>query len=63
MINVYKFFELGYLVIAVFFIIQAVLKFATNPKKAGFFLLFAIISIFMYFFKKWFRKNRFEKKK
>ncbi len=62
MMNVYKIFEIGYIAIAIFFIIQAILKFSTDPKKASLFLLFAIIAIFMYFFKRWFRKKRFEKK-
>lgn len=62
MMNVYKFFEIGYLLIAVFFIVQAILKFGSDPKKASLFILFAVIAVFMYFFKKWFRKNRFEKK-
>ena len=60
--KVYKIFEIGYLVIAVFFIVQAVLKFSTDSKRAYLFIFFAIIAVFMYFFKRWFRINRFEKK-
>jgi len=60
--NIYKVFEIGYIIIAIFFIIQAILKFSTDPKKASLFLLFAILAAFMYFFKRRFRKNRFEKK-
>ncbi len=63
MLNVYKFFEYGYLIIAVIFIIQAILRFSYDPKKAGLFILFAVFAVFMYFFKRWFRKNRFENKK
>lgn len=60
--NLWKFTEIAYLAIAVFFIVEAVLKYKTDFNKSMIFLAFAVVSILMYFFKKWFRKNRFEKR-
>jgi hypothetical protein len=58
--KLYKIFEYGYLVIALFFIVSGIMKFSTDSKKAMLFLFFGVIAIFMFFFKRWFRKNRFE---
>jgi preprotein translocase subunit YajC len=49
-----------YLGFAIFFTFEAVQIFSTNSKKAGLFMLFAIMAVFMFFFKRRFRKKRFE---
>jgi membrane protein implicated in regulation of membrane protease activity len=53
----YKIVELGYLIIAVIFVIETVLKWNSNREKAYLFLVFAILAVVMYFFKKRFRKK------
>ena len=55
-----KFFEIAYLIIAVVFIFETVMRWNSEPNKAYIFLAFALLAIFMYFFRKKFRK-RFEK--
>jgi hypothetical protein len=57
MLKIHKFFEIGYLIVAIIFIVEAFLKFSTDKRKAGIFAIFAIMAIFMYFFKKRFRKR------
>ncbi len=61
--KLYKFFEYGYLLIALFFIVSGIMKFSTDSKKTTLYLFFGVIAIFMFFFKRWFRKNRFENRK
>ena len=60
MAKYFKFFEIAYLVIAVVFIVETVLRWNSEPNKAYIFLAFAVLAIFMYFFRKKYRK-RFEK--
>ena len=60
MAKYFKFFEIAYLIIAIVFIIETVLRWNSEPNKAYIFLAFALLAIFMYFFRKKFRK-RFEK--
>lgn len=58
MINkVYKVVEYLYLVMAVFFILEAINNWNENPGRAYLFLSFVIISIFMFFFRRNFRKK------
>ena len=59
MAKYFKFFEIAYLVIAIVFIVETVLKWNSDRNKAYIFLAFAILAIFMYFFRKKYRK-RFE---
>lgn len=56
----FKFFEIAYLVIAVVFIVETVLRWNSEREKAYIFLAFSVLAIFMYFFRKRYRK-RFEK--
>tara|TARA_R110002073_G_scaffold279026_1_gene442808 strand:+ start:37650 stop:37856 length:207 start_codon:yes stop_codon:yes gene_type:complete len=58
----YKFIEIGYLIIAIVFIYEGVTKFNSEREKAYMFLLFAVLAVVMYFFKKRFRK-RFEERR
>jgi len=55
--RVFKIFEYGYLFIAVIFVIETVLNWNTNRERAYLFLGFSVLAIFMYFFKKRFRKR------
>jgi len=57
MAKYYKFFEYAYLVIAIVFIVETVLNWNTEPQKAYIFLAFSAVAIFMYFFRKKFRKK------
>ena len=55
--KVNRLFEIGYLVIAITFIINAITTISTNKTKALLFGAFAIMAIFMYFFKRNYRKK------
>ena len=46
----FKFFEIAYLVIAVVFIVETVLRWNSEREKAYIFLAFSVLAIFMYFF-------------
>lgn len=63
MLKVYKILEIGYLIIAIVFSINAVTTYTHNKNKALIMGVFAIMAIFMFFFKRNFRKKRFEDKK
>lgn len=60
MTKYFKFFEIAYLIIAIVFIVETVLRWNSEPNKAYIFLAFAVLAVFMYFFRKKYRK-RFEK--
>lgn len=53
----WKIFEYGYLVIAIVFIVETVLHWNIDREKAYLMLLFAVVAVFMYFFKRRFRKR------
>lgn len=53
----YKFIEYGYLIIAIFLMVETVLNWNPQPQKAYIYLAFSLLAIFMYFFKKNFRKK------
>ena len=57
MAKYFKFFEIAYLIIAVVFIIETILRWNSEPNKAYIFLAFSLLAIFMYFFRKKFRKK------
>ncbi|GGK40875.1 MULTISPECIES: hypothetical protein [Flavobacteriaceae] len=61
MSKIWKIFEYGYLIIAIVFIVETVLNWNLDREKAYLFLLFAVLAIFMYFFRKRFR-TRLEKR-
>jgi len=63
MLKVHKFFEIAYLVIGIILFVEAILVFGTNTKKALLYLFFAVLAIFMFFFKKKFREKRFGNQK
>ncbi|AMC10747.1 hypothetical protein Lupro_05605 [Lutibacter profundi] len=53
--KIWKIFEYGYLIIAIVFIIETIINWGTQ--KAYLLLLFSVLAIFMYFFRKRFRKK------
>ncbi len=55
--KIWKIFEYGYLFIAVVFIVETVLNWNTNRERSYLLLLFSVVAIFMYFFRKRFRKR------
>jgi len=58
--KIWKIFEYGYLIIAIVSIIETVINWSEgNKEKAYLFLGFSVLFIFMYFFRKRYRK-RFE---
>ncbi len=62
--KIWKIFEYGYLFIALVLIVETVINWNSNRQRAYLFLVFSGIAVFMYFFKKRFRKRieRREKK-
>ena len=55
--KIWKIFEYGYLIVAIVFIIETIINWNTNREKAYLLLLFSVVAVFMYFFKKRFRKR------
>ncbi len=55
--KLWKIFEYGYLIIAVVFLIEAVLNWNENRERAYLLLLFSVVAIIVYFFRKRFRKR------
>ncbi len=53
----YKFIEIAYLLVAIFFIVETFLNWSDNRDKAYLYLAFSAVAVFMYFFKKKFRKK------
>ena len=61
--EVYRFFEYAYLIIAVFFTYEAINNWEANRERAYLFLFFVVVAIFMFFFKRNFRKKMEERSK
>lgn len=61
--KVYKIVEYLYLVMAVFFVFETINNWNENPGRAYLFLSFVVISIFMFFFRRNFRKKMEERSK
>ena len=59
--KIWKIFEYGYLIVAVVFIVETVLNWNVDRQRSYILLLFSVVAIFMYFFKKRFR-SRIEKR-
>lgn len=55
--KIWKVFEIGYLIIAVVFIIETILNWNSNRERAYLMLVFSVLAVFMYFFRKHFRKK------
>ncbi len=56
----WRIFEYGYLIVAIVFIVETVLNW-NSKERAYMFLGFAVLAVFMFFFKRRFRK-RIEKR-
>nr|WP_084426599.1 hypothetical protein [Aequorivita capsosiphonis] len=61
--KIFRFFEYAYLIMAVFFAYEAINNWNEQPNKAYLFLFFVVVSIFMFFFKRNFRKKMDERNK
>lgn len=59
----WKFFEYGYLIIAVIFGVETFLNWNVDRNRAYMLLGFTFVAVFMYFFRKRFRKRLEERKK
>ncbi len=57
MTKVLRFFEIGYLIIAIVLAYETITSWNSTREKAYIYLAFSIAAIFMYFFKKRFRKK------
>jgi hypothetical protein len=53
----FRIFEIAYLVVFVLAIIEAFREWTINPQRAWLFLGFAAISLFMFFFRRRYRKK------
>jgi uncharacterized membrane protein len=61
--KIYRLFEYAYLIVAVFFAYEAINNWNEQPNRAYLFLFFVVIAIFMFFFKRNFRKKMEERNK
>ncbi len=61
--KIFRFFEYAYLVIAVFFAYEAINNWNSAPNRAYLFVFFVAVAIFMFFFKRNFRKKMEDRNK
>jgi hypothetical protein len=54
---IYRFFEFAYIAMALFSVYLVVTHWETNRDRAYIFVFFGVVAIFMFFFKRRFRKN------
>ena len=55
--KIWKLFQYGYIIIAVFFLIDAVTNYSTDKSRAIMSFVFAIFITLVFFFKRYFRKK------
>lgn len=55
--NMWKFFQYGYLIVAVIFLVEVIITWKDNQEKALFMLCFSIFIIAIFFLKRHFRKK------
>ncbi len=55
--KIYNFIEYGYLLVAIILFVETILHWSSNRQKAYIFIVFSILAILMYFFKKYMRKK------
>jgi hypothetical protein len=53
----FKFFEYAYLAFAAFFIFEGISNWGRSPSRAWLFFGLALVAVFMFFFKRRFRKK------
>ena len=58
----FRFFEVAYLVIGVISILEVVKNWEVNRNRSYLFLVFALVSVFMFFFRRHYRQ-KFEQRK
>ena len=58
-----KFFEWAYLVVGVFFIVEAIREWNTEGGRSYLFLFLAVVAIFMFYFRRHFRHKYGNRKK
>lgn len=58
----FRFFEVAYLVIGVISILEVIKNWETNRNRAYLFLVFGLVSVFMFFFRRHYRQ-KFEQRK
>ncbi len=63
MTRYYKFFEYAYLIIAIVFAVETILNWNENKQKAFIYLAFSGVAVFMYFFRKKYRKKHEEQER
>ena len=61
--KVYRFFEYAYLIVAIFFAYEAIVNWNVDRNRAYLFLLFVVVAICMFFFKRNFRKKMEQRNK
>lgn len=61
MMRFFKYFEYAYLVIAAFFLFETIRIWNEERNRAYLFAAFVVVAIFMYFFKRRFRKKMEER--
>lgn len=55
--KIYMLFEYGYIAMTLFSIYLVMTNWSDNRERSYMFIIFAVVAIGMYFFKRWFRKN------
>lgn len=55
--KIYKLFEYGYIAMALFSMYLVLTNWSENRARSYMFIIFAVVAVGMYFFKRWFRKN------
>lgn len=60
MVKLYKLFEIGYLVMAAIFLYTGISNWTENRTKAYMGLFLGVLAILVFFFKRNFRKKRFD---
>lgn len=58
-----RFIEFIYIIAAIFFAYEAINSWNTEPNKAYLYIFFVVVSIFMFFFRRNFRKKMEERNK
>ena len=53
----FKYFEFAYLAFAMFFIVEAIRIWSDSESRAYLYLFFSVLAVFMFFFKRRFRKK------
>lgn len=55
--KIYRLFEYAYIFMALFSVYLVITNWDTNRERAYIFVFFGVVAIFMFFFKRRFRKN------